>query len=205
MKFPRINTSFTAVSDSNFETKGQSIYTSMLDNPNFLTPVPSLAAVLEAQNNYSLALTAAQKRDRDAVAVKNEARNVLEALLAQLANYVNATANGDKTKLVSSGFDLAADGGITNLGKPASIDLTDGKNAGELVVKIPVVKGAKSYGAQYTPDPLTAESVWTQTITTASKYTFTDLISGKKYWCRMAAVGPYEQIVYSDAVCRVAQ
>jgi hypothetical protein len=205
MKSPRITTPFGVMADSLFETKSQSIYTSMLDNPNFLTPMPDLPAILEASNNYSLALTAAQTRDRDAVAVKNDARGILTGLLVQLSNYVMTAANGDRTKLISSGFDLGSEGGVTNLEKPATIELADGKNAGQLVVKVQAVKGAKSYGAQYTPDPLTPDSVWTQVITTTCKYTFTGLISGKKYWCRMAAVGPYGQIVYSDAVCRVAQ
>lgn len=40
--------------------------------------------------------------------------------------------------IYSCGFELAAEGWITNIGKPASIYLTDGKNAGELVVKIMV-------------------------------------------------------------------
>lgn len=205
MKTPRITTPFAAMSDSNFETKAQSIYASMLNNANFTTPTPALPAVLDAMNNYSDSLTASQKRGRDAVAVKNEARDSLTALLVQLASYVTNVANGDRTLLISSGFDLAAEGGITNLEKPASIELTDGVNAGELIVKVPAVKGAKSYGPQYTQDPLTAASQWTQVATTTSRYTFKNLVSQKKYWCRVAAVGPYGQVVYSDAICRVVQ
>ncbi|MGH2566064.1 MAG: hypothetical protein ACRDE5_16215, partial [Ginsengibacter sp.] len=80
-----------------------------------------------------------------------------------------------------------------------------GINAGELVVKVPAVKGASGYVPQFTADPLTVDSTWTQEVTTTSKYTFKNLTSAKKYWCRVAAVGPYNQLVYSDAISRVVQ
>jgi hypothetical protein len=70
---------------------------------------------------------------------------------------------------------------------------------------VPAVKGAKGYTPQFTSDPLTASSEWTQVMTTTSKYTFTNLNSAKKYWVRVAAVGPYNQVVYSDAISRVVQ
>jgi hypothetical protein len=205
MKIPKITMPFSGMSDSNFETKAQSIYARMLGNAYFANPTPTLAALLEAINAYSAALTLAQTREKNAVALKNDARAAVTALLIQLASFVMTAANGDKTKLISSGYDLASEGGVTNLEKPTSIELMDGKNAGELVVKIPSVKGAKSYGPQYTSDPLTADNQWVQVITTTSKYTFNGLGSGKKYWCRVAAVGPYGQVVYSDAISRVVQ
>jgi hypothetical protein len=133
------------------------------------------------------------------------ARETLGSLLLQLSNSVMTTANGDKAMLISSNFDLAKEGSNTPIDKPASIELMDGKNAGELVVKVPAVKGAKGYTPQFTSDPLTASSEWTQVMTTTSKYTFTNLNSAKKYWVRVAAVGPYNQVVYSDAISRVVQ
>ena len=205
MKKPRLNTGFDALSDPNFQTSAESIYASMFENKNFLTPTPALTVVDEAIQAYSTAFIAAQKKDKDAVAVKNQQRDNLTDLLIQLANSVMTTANGDKTMLISSGFQLAKEGETTPIVKPASISLTDGLNAGELTVKVPRVKGSTSYAAQYTPDPLTAESVWTSVMTSSSKCTLTNLDSGKKFWARMAVIGPYNQLVYSDAVCRVVQ
>jgi hypothetical protein len=205
MKITKITTPFEAMSDSDFETKAQSIYDFMLNNSNFPAPTPDLPSVLAAIQSYTAALTAAQNKNKNAVAVKNETRQLLTGVLIQLASSVTTTANGDRTMLISSGFDLAKEGGTVTLDKPAGIELTDGVNAGELVVKVPAVKGAKGYGPQYTPDPLTADSEWTQVMTTTSKYTFKDLTSSKKYWCRVAAIGPYNQVVYSDAISRVVQ
>lgn len=205
MKKNRLKTGFDPLSDSDFQTKSESIYASMLSNPNFPTPTPDLPTIQGAISDYSDALTLAQNRNKNAVAVKNQMRDALTAALIQLANSVMTTANGDKTMLISSGFDLAKEGETTPIVKPDSIMLTDGLNAGELVVKIPAVAGAKGYGPQYTTDPLTADSQWTQFMTTTCKYTFKNLVTSKRYWCRVAAIGPYNQVVYSDAVCRVVQ
>ena len=205
MKMNRIKTGFDTLSDPDFETKAQSIHAFMVASPYFPAPVPDLPSIQTAIQAFSDALTAAQNKNKNAVALKNEARATLTALLIQLASSVTTTANGDKTMLVSSGFDLAKDGETSVLVKPDSITLADGVNAGELVVKIPAVKGASGYGPQYTTDPLTADSEWTQFMTTTSKYTFKNLGTAKKYWCRVAAIGPYNQVVYSDAVCRVVQ
>ena len=205
MKMNRLKTGFDPLSDSDFETKAQSIYASMLNNGNFPTPTPDVPALMVNIEAYSQALTAAQNKDKNAIAIKNQVRDLLTAALIQLANSVMTTANGDKTMLISSSFDLAKAGETTPLEKPASVTLTDGINAGQLAIKVPAVKGANSYGPQYTADPLTTDSQWTQFMTTTSKYTFTNLTSAKKYWCRMAVIGPYNQVVYSDAVCRVVQ
>lgn len=205
MKMYRLKTGFDPLADPDFQTKADSIYARMLGNINFQAPTPELPVIDTAIKAYSAALVAAQQKDKDAVATKIQARNNLTALLIQLANSVMTTANGDRTMLVSSGFDLAKQGETTPIVKPSSITLWDGPNAGELVVKVPRVKGSTGYGPQYTPDPLTADSKWTAFMTSSSKYTFTNLEPAKKYWCRVAVVGPYNQLVYSDAISRVAQ
>src|SRR5437773_2222344 len=99
----KIITEFERLSDPNLATKGSDITTSMANNvANFPNPEPPLAAVLTALNEYSDALIAAKTRERTAVAVKNQKRAVLIALLKQLANYVTFTANGDTPVLSSS-------------------------------------------------------------------------------------------------------
>lgn len=205
MKISRIKTGFDSLTDSDFETKAGSIYAFMLGNTNFPTPTPDLPSVKGDIQAYQDALTAAQTKSKNDVAAKNDARKKLTASLVQLANSVTTTANGNRTMLISSGFDLAKDGEFTPIIKPEIITLSDGLNPGELMVKVSAVKGAKGYGPQYTTDPLTASSEWRQFMTTTSKFTFTNLEAAKKYWCRMAVIGAYGQIVYSDAVCRVVQ
>ena len=205
MKRSKIVTPFEGQSDPDFKAKADAIYKSMLGNVNFPTPVPELTLIDGMINAFGEAMATAKDRDRNSVARKNDIRQDLTYALIQLASSVTTVANGDKTLLISSGFELAKPGETIPFERPKGILLTDGKNSGELVVKIPTVKGAKSYGAQYTTDPLTASSEWTQEMTTTSKFTFKNLVAAQKYWCRMAAIGPYGQVVYSDAVCRVVQ
>lgn len=116
-----------------------------------------------------------------------------------------ATANGNTIMLVSSGFDLSKRGTSQELVKPESIQLSEGSNAGELVVKIPGIKGARTYNFLYTPDPLTENSVWKSELSTSSKHTLRNLDSAKRYWCRVAGIGPFGQVVYSDANSRIVQ
>lgn len=202
----KIVTGFSSLTDAGFLNKAQAINSSMTGNANFPDASPSLAEITTAIQAYSTALTAAvQSRSRNDVAVKNEKRNDLNDLLTSLAGYVNFVADGDKTMLVSSGYDLAKEGDSTPLQKPDNIQVADGINPGELVVSVTAVKGARSYVHQYTQDPVTAESDWTHTTSTSSKYIFKNLDSAKRYWCRVAAVGAYEQVVISDPASRVVQ
>jgi hypothetical protein len=206
MKIPRIKTPFEGLPDPVFETKAGTIHDSMAEHADvYPNPVPSMAQILQELQAYSASLIAAQSKSKNAVAAKVDARRTLTLSLIQLSNYVSTTANGDRTKLIQSGFDLAKPGESIVIKKPEIITLSDGKNAGEIVVKVPAVKGAKAYCAQYTPDPLTAESEWIQFMTSSSKYTFKNLPTATKIWCRMCVIGPNGQQVYSDAVCRVVQ
>jgi len=205
MKRAKLKTPFDVQSDADFETKGGSIYDFMLKSSYFPAPIPELPVILADLQAYSASLIAAKTKDKSAVAAKTDARNKLTLSLIQLANSVSTIANGDRTKLITSGFDLAKPGESNPLKKPEIITLTDGVNPGELVVKVPSVKGAKAYGPQYTPDPLTSDSHWIQFMCSTSKYTFKNLLSAQKLWCRMSVMGAYGQVVYSDAVCRVVQ
>jgi len=169
MKRWKIATRFDGQSDPDFNAKADEIYASMLGNENFPTPIPELTVINGLITALGEAMAAAKDRDRNAVVLKNNIRQDLTNALVQLSSSVTTTANGDKTKLISSGYDLAKPGESIPIKKPKSIILTDGRNSGELVVKIPRVKGAKSYGAQYTTDPLTAASEWRKLMTTTTK------------------------------------
>lgn len=201
----KLTTGFSRLSDGDFDIKAQSIYFSMLNNEHFPTTIPAITEVESAVTAFKDALTAAQSRGKNEVAFKNQCRKVLTDALKQLANSVMATANGDLVMLVSSGFDLSKKGENMVLEKPESIQLFDGKNPGELVVKVPGIRGARTYNFQYTADPVTENSVWQQELSTSCRHTIRKLDSAKRYWCRVAVVGPFGQMVYSDANSRIVQ
>src|SRR5258706_3461677 len=109
MKTPRITSGFSSLSDANFENKAGVINSCMTGNPYFPVTTPAMPVVTTAVQDYSTSLIAAKGRDKNAVAIKNQRRIELNALLVQLANSVMAIANGDRTMLISSGFDLVKD------------------------------------------------------------------------------------------------
>lgn len=205
MKVPRLRIDFSRLSDADLEIKAQAIHSAMSAAASFFpTPTPPLAALDGAITVYSDRLARAKTRDKSQVALKNEARLNLEQMLITLSGYVMNTANGDEAKLVASGFDLVKP--ATNLppiGIPENFSVINGINEGEIVSSVDRVNGAKSYIHEYTVDPVTPGSSWTQEFTTVRKLTIANLDPGKKYWFRVAAIGPRQQITYTNPQMRM--
>ncbi|MEO6232113.1 MAG: fibronectin type III domain-containing protein [Ferruginibacter sp.] len=205
MKTAKIKISFSAYSDANLENKAASILQNMTGNPAFTDPIPTLSELQAALTAYSAALLSAASLGRVNVAEKNKTRKTLELLLSQLGMYVMYIANGDEVTLTSSGYSLAKTPEPQYITNPGNVTLTNGITSGELVAAVKAVKGAVSYLHQYTPDPLTAESVWDGVPGSRSSLTFKNLEVGKKYWFRVAAVGSGQQIAYSPTSTQYVQ
>jgi len=202
----KISTAFVKLSDAVFSSKSSDIYTSMLNNVYYVTPVPDLATVSAALQAYTNALIAAQTRERTAVQLKNQARVALTDNLKLLGVYVTLTANGDTAKLASSGYDMAKSRSPKPpITKPENLVVVAGVNSGELDISVNTVANAMSYAYQYTTSSVTGDSIWITDISTSRKYTISGLVSGTKYTCRVGAVGSKNQIVYSDTVTRIVQ
>jgi hypothetical protein len=89
-------------------TYTQNIVMRMTGNANFTTPVPALTAVTTACNELQTAETAALARTKGAVAIRNEKRTALVALLQQLRAYVQSIADGN----VENGTSIIESAGI---------------------------------------------------------------------------------------------
>lgn len=115
-------------------------------------------------------------------------------------------SGGDRALAVSSGFSIAkSPSPAPAITKAENQKLTDGLNAGELMLTFKKVQGARSYMYQSCPDPFTPESTWSNNMGTLRKFKFSGLQSGKRYWCRVAAVASGGQTVYSDPLSRIVQ
>jgi hypothetical protein len=73
----------------------QNVVTRMTGNPSFPSPSPALATVSTAATELQSAETAALARTKGAVALRNERREALVALLEQLRAYVQAIADAN--------------------------------------------------------------------------------------------------------------
>jgi hypothetical protein len=159
-----------------------------------------------AIDNFSDALAKAQTGSQYDKAFKNQKRGELINLLHSLGNYVLFTVDGDELKAKSSGFHIAKGPSPAPEVTPAkNQELKDGPNAGDLSFSFARVPGAKSYIYQYTADPISDSSAWKNMVGTVRQITFSGLESGKKYWCRVMAIGINGQGVYSEPVSRIVQ
>jgi len=194
---------FSRYSDGGFQSKVQTIISSMTENPNFPTPIPSVADITNGYEDYTEALDAARTGNHADIAAKNTIRQGLTDQLRSMAANVNSTADGDRSKLLTSGFDVSKEKEPVVITKPENLQVSNGINAGDLNVSVKRVKGATSYVHEYaTPEAMAANN-WQAVTTTMSKITYNNLQTGQSYYCRVAAIGAKGQIVYSDAVSRM--
>jgi hypothetical protein len=178
----------------------------MTGNAFFPTPTPTLATLETSIDSCDAALSLAQDGSRTKIAAKNERRAELIQVLIALGNYVIFESGSNEVMLLSSGFPVSKQREpMPPLENPQILKLEDGPNAGDLKIAIGAVKGSRTYVYQYTQDPLTADSEWTGLNSTLTKFIFSQLQSGKKYWCRVLAYGTKDQVVYSDPVARIVQ
>lgn len=176
----------------------------MNDNAHFPNPAPALPQVQQALQDYQAALSDAASGDKAMISVKNDKKATLCNLLKELAAYVTGVSNGDKSKLLTSGFDLAKEKGESQLPPIGKIEVEIGP-PGQATTIIKKINGAKAYVHQYTKDDLSDEAIWVSETTTSRRHTFNNLPSTVKHWFRIIAVGAGGQKVYSEPVSRVIQ
>lgn len=184
------------------------VVTSMTGNANFATPTPTLASITAKANDletrYNDANSARQTAQQKTT-LQDTSDGESNALMTQVALYVENTSGGDAAKIQSAGMEVRADGApIGTLPAPLGLIATVGDIDGELDLDWDSVRGANSYVIQKSPDPITPTSWQQAAIVTKSKGTVTGLTSGTKYWFRVAAVGTAGQGPWSDPATRIA-
>jgi len=202
----RIMMSFSRYTDAELSAKAKEIESSVTSNPNFVGAGDTLTKLGTARTEYDESLVMARTGDTTKIALKNEKRKNLIDVLTELARYVEMAANGNRSILLSSGYEISKEHPTAvTLDVPQNIKLSDGNESGELYLTINSVNGAKSYMYQSSVDPLTSESIWTSETATVSDHTFKSLPSGKRIWCRVVAIGSNNQHTVSDPVSRIVQ
>jgi len=201
----RVVKTFKKLADSNLLSFGKNVTVKMADAVEFYpTPVPSLADINAQLLIYQDLLQSSKNRDKLQVDLKNQCKFTLNAMLSQLADYVNATSS-DSATLLRSGFELNKLPQPVGLLEPTGLTLMDGPNSGELTLKCKAVKGATSYMFQYTADAALAEGSWVSVPSSAAYYTFKGLTSGITYFMRIIAVGRNQQVTNSNVLNRISQ
>jgi hypothetical protein len=201
----KIKTTYRHSSDGNLSKLSSRIVQSMKGNANFPNPTPAQTAIETACQGFQTALNFAGRNDRTLASAKNDKKAALVGVLGDLAEYVTTVANGDKTILLSSGFDITGiKSNLQELQPIAALDVEIG-SPGQATTSVKRVAGARAYVHECTPDPITPNSVWTSETVTDREHTFNSLQSMVKYWFRVSAVGLNKQKAVSPTVARVIQ
>jgi hypothetical protein len=177
------------------------IITSMTANPNFATPVPSLATVttaITAAETANADLKVARKATVTKASILDDKLADLDSIVTQLAAYVESTAKGDDTKIKSAGMGVKSQGAPIGIPSAPENLLAVAATQNEIELNWDKVSGAKSYVVQLTQD-LNGNANWSiSSVVTKAKVTIKNLESGKKYWFKVAAVGAAGQGPFSD-------
>lgn len=202
----RILFAFRRYADGVMLVFSKSVLQNLTSNPFYAAPNPTLAVVQAAINNYDAALSAAKEGGKGNIAAKNARKQELVDLFVDLALDLMKT-NNTLEALATTGFPLSKDRQpMPPLGVPVIVRIENGESLGQLVVEVQALPGVRTLMYEWTPDPITPDSVWQSQNNTSIKGIISGLVSGKKYWCRVSAFGTGDQVEMSDpALSRVVQ
>lgn len=177
----------------------------MENNAVFPNPPAALADLKKLLPVLQDALASAEGGDKKMVSIKNDKKAIALNLLQQLADYVTTTANGDRTLILESGFDVTGEN--KRLTPPPSIEKLEVELglSGEATTRIKNVTGTKAYIHQYTMEPPGLNTIWTGEPSSEGNHTFLGLTSEKRYWFRVIAIGFNRQKAFSPVVSKVIQ
>ena len=174
------------------------------NNPTFpkaQSLIPAARATLLALEAKAGEAQAAEATKKQLFAEQDQLNGQLDGELNVLCNDVNAEANGDETKLLSSGFELAKEPEAAKTpGAVTDFSLTRGDYPGVVDGHCHTVKGARAYESQFIVGAM-PEGSWTSGPTFfGSRFEWTGLESGAKLWVQVRATGTAGAGPWSDAL-----
>jgi hypothetical protein len=191
-------------SESELVSISERVTKEMNNNPDYPTPPAALAELKKVLPELRLAIADAKGRDKKMVSVKNDKKAIVLALLQELAAYVTETSKGDRTLLLSSGFDVTV--ARNSQPEPSIKELVvELGEPGVAIIRTKRIKAVKAYIHQYTTEPPGLNTVWVQAGSSQGDHIFSGLASDKRYWFRVVAIGYGKQTAYSPIVTRVIQ
>ena len=146
----RVSLGFANAPDHTVEETATAVSASLYGNAAFPSPPVTKAALDAANAALASALAAAQQGGPADTAAKNGKRDILIALLRQLAGYVQANHHDDLATLLASGFDAVSSNHATPAAIPAPNirDIVNG-NSGELILRVGVIANIRIWKVRY--------------------------------------------------------
>ncbi|MFD1631132.1 hypothetical protein [Pseudopedobacter beijingensis] len=206
MRKDRIITNYGKYNDVQLDFKAKLIVENLTDNANFPTTTPPVEDLATLSNSYSIALNKAKTGERSQIANKNAIRKLLLNLLQELAVNIESQAFNDKSRLISSGFDVSSNTGSSpQISPPKNFKVLDGANSGEIRLTCTGATNALSYVHEYTEDELTENTVWKSEASSSRNHVFRNIVSGRRVYARTKAIGSKGQEISSNTLSRIVQ
>ncbi|WP_081643165.1 fibronectin type III domain-containing protein [Sphingobacterium paucimobilis] len=192
---------FKSMKDDELVITVQTILRAMDSNTHFTTPSPALADVQTELDDFLTKLAAVRKRGApEDTALKNESRIILVDTMAKLSYYVNLTANGILSVLLSSGFPTNPSPTTTQPPvKIQGVKLLDTNQSGQVRLQFQMQKKIRIYEYRYakSTDP---ENWSDRNSTTDSRITvIAPLEPGIRYLFQVRAVNQHGAGDWSDS------
>lgn len=186
---------------------GRLIADAMNANPNFPTPTPSVGALEDKTTALELGYNAAQAARQAAkmkTTIQDDCAAELDWVITQMALYVESASGGDKAKIESAGFSVRNPSApIGELPAPVDVQVAPSEHSGTADVSWKGVRGARAYTIERAEEAPVLD--WTVIgNSTKREASLNSMVSGKKYWFRVAAIGTAGQSAYSDPVALFA-
>lgn len=177
----------------------------MENNPLFPKPPAALAKLKKAAPVFQIALANALGRDKHMIAIKDEKKDLVLSLLQELVLYVLKVSKGDRTIILSSGFEPTRERRKTWISPEIEILEVILGGPGIATTLAKGVKGVKGYVHQYTTKEPDKNTEWHTEGSSLKKHTFMHLKSEKRYWFRVVGIGTRKRHGYSPIVSVVIQ
>jgi len=201
----RIATAFLSrFSHSQLVVIVSNILAALLGNAAFPNTRPTLAEITAARDAFVAKIDLAAGGGRLATAQLHDARVELVRLMQNLALNLQQASNGDRTKLVSTGFPLRrGPGGVGPMPAPTRLRLARGPNSGQLIARCGIHRNAKAYQWRYATAQ--APAVWIDAgSTTKASCVLEGLALGTQYIVQARLLGAKGPGDWSDGVMMFA-
>ena len=192
MRKERVISNYKDLSDDELAALAGKILGALTDNANFPDPIPAIADLTIAVNDYrskhEIAIRGGSVLD---IRIKNESRKQLLYELGQLAHYVNTVSAGNLALLTSSAMILAKQPSGKQV--PYTIErviLKDGNLSGQMRVDFTAQKAVWEYEIQIGEWPSGATEIeWGNSFftTTSRGNIIAPLVPATKYYVRVRA------------------
>ena len=204
MKKPTMN--FRNLDAAQLLQFAEEVYNKMTENSDiFATPPPDLATLATVTTAYRDAVTEAAFNDRRAISFRNDKRGELEIVISDLAKYVEITARGNQTVILSAGFlptkDPSPDNGVNPKAERLEVQ-PHGLGSLKIVAKVAPWKKARYYQFEYRKKEVGAE--WNTILSSTATLDIENLEAFQEYEFRASYLGRSTTPVYSDVVSTFA-